>query len=360
MLSGTQTDVKAGGAQPWMTSGEPWREVAAELKAIARAKAKLDARELWLLREAEECGVYRRLGFPTMQAYMIAELDCSRHTANEKLRVAYELIELPLIDTELRAGALSWTKVREITRVATAETEEAWLSAIEGKDSSRVQQMVKGHRKGALPSDRPDPALVDEWVGLNVTAPLAAVWRQMRTLLDDEAGKHLSDDEAAEEIAKRVLMPMPGPGEVPKPQTQVSISTCRGCKQAFRIAPGVELVLRVNDYELALCDSVFIGDLESDDVTPSRTRIPHATRRKVFTRDHFACTVPGCTSRRFLRLHHLRHCEYGGCNLASNLITLCDGHHRLLHEGVIAIRGTAPDALVFTLPLAAELETPAG
>jgi hypothetical protein len=70
----------------------------------------------------------------------------------------------------------------------------------------------------------------------------------------------------------------------------------------------------------------------------------------VFTRDHFACVVPGCTSKRFLRLHHLRHREYGGSNLASNLVTLCDGHHRLLHDGVIAIGGTAPDALVFTLP----------
>ncbi|HEX5060135.1 MAG TPA: hypothetical protein VFV99_12280, partial [Kofleriaceae bacterium] len=32
----------------------------------------------------------------------------------------------------------------------------------------------------------------------------------------------------------------------------------------------------------------------------------------------------------------------------SNLILICDGHHKLLHEGIVTITGAAPDQLVFT------------
>jgi hypothetical protein len=59
---------------------EPWQELHAALKNIGVKRARLDAKELDLLFEAEEMGLFRRLGYPTMQAYMIAELECSRHT----------------------------------------------------------------------------------------------------------------------------------------------------------------------------------------------------------------------------------------------------------------------------------------
>jgi hypothetical protein len=211
--------------------------------------------------------------------------------------------------------------------------------------------MVKGHRKGSLPSDEPDPSIVLEWIGFEVPPHIATMWRQLRIRLDDEAGRHSSDAELAEEIAKRALMPVLADGEVPKPAYQIAITTCRACKKAKQVGPGVEYAISPNDYERALCDSVFIGDLDAEEPTPNVTSIPHATRRKVFVRDHFACTVPGCTSRRFLRPHHVVHREYGGSNAASNLTLLCDGHHKLLHDGVIALRGSAPDALVFTMPL---------
>jgi hypothetical protein len=245
---------------------------------------------------------------------------------------------------------MSWASVRELTRVATAETEERWLDAIEDKRAAQVQKMVKGLKKGALPGDRQDPKLMTEWVGLEVPAAVAAMWRQMRIALDDEAGRRLTDAELCEEIAKRATTEVRAPGEVPRPGVQIAITTCRQCKQAHQVGPGVENAISVSDYERALCDSVFIGDLESDEVTRNRTAIPHATRRKVLMRDMFACTVPGCTSRRFLRLHHIKHREHGGDNCSSNITALCDAHHKMLHDGIIAVRGVAPDRLVFTLP----------
>ena len=73
---------------------------------------------------------------------------------------------------------------------------------------------------------------------------------------------------------------------------------------------------------------------------------------RVFERDGWRCTVPGCTSQRNLHAHHVLFRSAGGSDDDANLITLCAAHHqRGVHAGVIRISGRAPDELVFELPL---------
>jgi len=328
-----------------------WKQLHAKLKGIDVRRSKLDAEEMELLFEAEDTELYRRLGHPTMTAYMVAELECSVHTANEKLRVSRELFELPLTAAEFREGTLNWTKIRELTRVVTEDTEDEWLDAVEGKTSAEVQQLVRGLKKGARPGDRPDLSRVKEWIGLEVTPQIAAMWRQVRIALDNEAGRHLTDDELAEQICKRVLTPETPVDAPNKPAFQIAISTCRVCKRAQQVGPGVENEIRESALERALCDAVFVGDLEDEEPTRAKSIIPYPTRRKVLFRDRFACTVPGCTSKRFLEVHHIKRRADGGGHEPWNLLVLCDGHHKRHHEGVITISGRAPDQLVFETPL---------
>jgi hypothetical protein len=73
---------------------------------------------------------------------------------------------------------------------------------------------------------------------------------------------------------------------------------------------------------------------------------------RVFARDGWRCTVPGCTSQRNLHAHHVLFRSAGGSDDLANLTTLCAAHHhRCVHEGVIRVAGRAPDALVFEMPL---------
>jgi hypothetical protein len=95
------------------------------------------------------------------------------------------------------------------------------------------------------------------------------------------------------------------------------------------------------------CDAEHIGDLENDDLTRVTSTIPAAIRRKVFHRDHFACVVPGCRSKRHLDLHHVIHRESGGDHSMSNVAVLCFGCHQRHHAGQLTITGAAPD-LAFT------------
>jgi hypothetical protein len=69
-----------------------------------------------------------------------------------------------------------------------------------------------------------------------------------------------------------------------------------------------------------------------------------------FTRDGFRCTVPGCTARRNLQSHHIWFRSACGPDVAWNRTTLCAyHHHRGVHARKLAIRGRAPDGLIYEL-----------
>jgi hypothetical protein len=69
-----------------------------------------------------------------------------------------------------------------------------------------------------------------------------------------------------------------------------------------------------------------------------------------FERDGWRCTVPACSARRNLHSHHIVFRSLGGADVPENRTTLCAWHHlRGVHEGRIAIRGRAPEALRYGL-----------
>jgi hypothetical protein len=71
-----------------------------------------------------------------------------------------------------------------------------------------------------------------------------------------------------------------------------------------------------------------------------------AARHKVFARDGWRCTVPGCTSMQNLHDHHIRFRSAGGGDEMENRTTVCIFHHlRGLHAGMLRCVGRAPDGL---------------
>ena len=61
------------------------------------------------------------------------------------------------------------------------------------------------------------------------------------------------------------------------------------------------------------------------------------------------CRVPGCRAYGPLHLHHIVFRAHGGGDESENLVTLCDFHHRALHDGWIRCVGRAPDALYWEI-----------
>jgi hypothetical protein len=82
------------------------------------------------------------------------------------------------------------------------------------------------------------------------------------------------------------------------------------------------------------------------DVGRKTRSIPPALRRALRARDG-GCRFPGCTSTRFVDVHHIRHWADGGETTLGNLVLLCRYHHRLVHEGGFGVRVLDDGALRF-------------
>ena len=164
--------------------------------------------EAALLVEARDCEVASRLGYVSLEEFVERHLGYGRHAANERVRVAYELEALPLLRAAHEAGRLSFSHVRELTRVATPQTEGAYLAAAAGKTSRQVQQLVSGKRAGDAPEAPPDPALVKHTIVLELGGEAFAMWRRAQQQLEIEVGERLSTDELVMQLCTQAFAPV--------------------------------------------------------------------------------------------------------------------------------------------------------
>src|SRR6201985_1412186 len=135
------TDAK-GSSQP------TWQTIDQALRKIASRRAALDAEEASWLREAERCQIWRELGMVSALDYLERVLGYAPHTAQERLRVARALGELPVLTDALAQGHLPYSAIRELTRIATPGTEQAWLDAAVGKNLRQIEDLVGGRELG--------------------------------------------------------------------------------------------------------------------------------------------------------------------------------------------------------------------
>src|SRR5262244_3200631 len=103
----------------WSSPARDWRTIDRALRSIAKRRAALDAEEARWLREAEAMQIWRPLGMVSAIDYMERVLGYAPRTAQERLRVARALGDLPQLTAALAADQLSFSAVRELTRVAT-------------------------------------------------------------------------------------------------------------------------------------------------------------------------------------------------------------------------------------------------
>jgi len=109
-------------------------EVHEKLKTIVQRRGALDAEEAQLLRTLDREQAWKLFGCVNHLDYIERVLGYLPHTGSERLRVARSLASLPKLEAALSHGALPYTAVRELSRVAVAETEEAWRDASAGKN----------------------------------------------------------------------------------------------------------------------------------------------------------------------------------------------------------------------------------
>src|SRR6266699_2124725 len=106
-----------------------WQVIDRTLRGLAEQRAKLDAEEAKWLREGERVHIWRQFGCASLLEYMERRLGYGPRAAQERLRVAFALVKLPVMEETLANAELPLTAVRELTRVVTPETEAQWVDA---------------------------------------------------------------------------------------------------------------------------------------------------------------------------------------------------------------------------------------
>ena len=320
MLSG---NIVQGEHEVWFGRDDArpgWQEIDGHLRRIARTRAGLDAEELRWLRAAIRDEIWRRLGMVSLHEYLEDRLGYTPRVAEERVRVAKALDELPELTEALATGELPFTAIRELTRVATRHNEQEWLDAARGKNVRQIEELVAERERGDGPKDPKKPAMRRSDVTFREIRPeTRAKLAEKRRALEAELGMHLDDDQLLDALC----------GGTPGARQLVTV-VCERCDQGWTQAGGKRFAIGRAAVEIAECDAQRI-----DPATHRASRdIPPRIRRAVWARDHGRCTASGCRSTRHLDIHHIVPRSEGGGHELENLRLLCSGHHRAVHDGI--------------------------
>ena len=285
-------------SEPGLESGLPIDEIEARLSAAATSHHLEERNIAYWLFEIEERSLHKERGFSSIGDYAMELIGIKPRKAQYLVFIASRLEKLPLIREAFDSGELSWTKAREITGVATAETEAEWLDkarALSNRDLEREARRHAGQDSGAFAT-----------VTISMPVEVLAMWNDAYELAERLSGTELEKWQVLEPSLAEFL--------------------------------GTHLPIAANGEG---AESVEIDD---------EKELPYAVRQAVFNRDGWQCAFPGCTMRKMLDVHHIVFRSRGGSDELGNLICLCRIHHGLVHREICKITGTVGVDLNFERP----------
>src|SRR5262249_58679192 len=86
--------------------------------------------------------------------------------AREPVRAARAIADLPLVDSALERGQVSYSKVRALTRVATPASEATLLEIARSSTASQLERICRGYRTALrnAAGERPEDEADHRWV----------------------------------------------------------------------------------------------------------------------------------------------------------------------------------------------------
>jgi hypothetical protein len=345
-----------------MASNHDWQTVHQQLLELSIRRSELDAEEgPWLLAALRQ-QVHKRLGYGSFQEYIERLFGYGPRFVTERLRVAHSLESLPLMAQALRSGELCWSAARELTRVASAQTEQAWLAAAQNKTLRELERLVVGRQPGDEPSDPRDPRPERHMLRLELSAETWATYREAVAKLRSECDEPFDEETALLLMARQVLI---GPADAGRAGYQIALTVCESCGRASQQGRGEQIAVGREVAEMAACDAQVLprevdaapvgarvtGGVVSDAADDNRRAtqsIPPRVRRQVIRRAGGRCEVPGCRHAVFLDIHHVVPRADGGQHDPATMAALCGAHHRALHRGTLTIDGTAHEGFRFS------------
>ncbi len=340
---------------------------------------------LVLLAEFDARKGYEEAGFSTTADWLTWRTGIEANAARERVRTARALQHLPKTAAAMRDGALSFTKVRTLTRVAKPENEEQLLTFARAGSAANLQRLVKGWKQLDRRSE-----VTAEQLRFNSRTFSAFVADDgmvvLKGRLDPEAGAVLMRAiEAASDALYRKEV------ETDEREAQQRRADALGLMAERALAAGFgegapisgsraersQVMLHVDADTLSETGEPGMSELEDGTRVSAATArrigcdtgvvqvtvddrghvlgagrrkrtVPPALRRALEVRDR-GCRYPGC-GLRFTDAHHIQHWADGGETSLRNLVLLCRRHHRAVHEGGMRVCMDRNQKVVFATP----------
>ena len=233
-----------------------WLVAHEALSRLAKERAAAEAEEgRWLL-AALRSAAHVHLGFGSFSEYVERMFGHKPRSTQERLRVAEALEQLPTMAQALAQGTLHWSAVRELTRVAIAENERAWIEVARGKTVRQLEELVAGKRPGDDPCSPHQPDARRHVLRFEVAPETFALFREALTALRRSTQAALDDDAALLAMARHVLG---GPREEGRASYQVVLRVCAECGHGQQLTNGELVAVGDEVVEMAQCDSQHLG-----------------------------------------------------------------------------------------------------
>jgi hypothetical protein len=128
-------------------SGLSVNELADEIRTWAGRVAAGEAHLLTLIAEFDRREGWAGPGLLSCAHWLSWQTGLSPNAARERVRVARRLEELATIAAAFGAGRMSWSQVRAVTRVATADDEANWVELAKHSSAAQLERVVRGVRR---------------------------------------------------------------------------------------------------------------------------------------------------------------------------------------------------------------------
>ena len=363
-----------------------------EITTLAGHINAANYRFLKLLAVLVERGAWNGGGIKSPAHWLNYYCGISLGPAREKVRVAMALNELPLIDAAFATGALSFSKVRAMTRVATKANEDYLLMIARHGTACHIEKLVRKFQRVTRQSREDQDKVQHEARGFSChydddgmlvfhgrLAPEdgALLLKAMETIMQQTSSKDVSAETSSPEADEE-------PDTFPQKRADALVrmaehTLATAADGPVPLAGGdkVQVVVHINTDAAAhphepsgyiedgpalspqtvrrLADAASLVTILEDgkgnvlNVGRKTRTIPPAIRRALATRDG-GCRFPGCCESRFVDAHHIHHWCDGGETRLDNLVLLCRHHHRLVHEEGYGIAMGSAGKPVFTTP----------
>lgn len=393
---GQNADADAGTDAQTELGGLSSEELVADIRRNISCIAFCHARVIALIDEVERRGLWAQwVGVTSLPQWVMHIAAVSAHTAREYVRVMMALREMPKVKESLGEGCVSFSKVREVTRLVGRIPDEEALRLADVSTGNQIGVVARNYLQLSaangtgeiprfLPSDsvsmrttEPGRTRITIDLDEDEAAEFSSMLDAARCVLEqqavtDDAGNDESEP-AYEPISQvKCLMEIvhafpqsesSGTVDVDRARMLVHASADVVTRFGARAEAGVpagtpaglkeDLTCRVDGFggitsataERLTCEALISGAIKDADgdvlmLGRSRRLVSRRQRLALSARD-MGCQFPGCCARRRCDAHHIRPWSQGGATDLDNLVLLCRSHHTAVHKYELDISRTS-------------------